>query len=843
MYQDNDQQPASLRAVLGPTNTGKTWLAFDRMLSFRSGIMGFPLRLLARENYDKAVKIKAIQNVALITGEEKILPPEAQYFFCTTESMPTNRDVDFIAVDEIQLCVDPDRGHIFTDRLLHARGRFETMFMGAQLIEPFIRALVPKITIETRDRLSVLSWAGRKSIERLPPRSAIVSFSASDVYATAELVRRQRGGAAVVLGALSPRTRNAQVAMYQAGEVDWLIATDAIGMGLNMDINHVAFAATKKFDGHKLRNLTPQELAQIAGRAGRGGNDGTFGVTGGIAKLDDMVIDAIENHEFSPPKHIFWRNSNLQFTSIKHLISSLKQAPPKSFLIRPRTAEDEAVLQILSQDHDVIIRINTSDDVKTLWEVSRIPDYSKTHVGAHAQMLKPLLLSILDSGYIASSWMQKQFDRLNKEDSNLERLIQQIAAVRTLTYIAYQRQWVDGAAHWQAQTRSLEDRLSDKLHESLTKRFVDRKNAALMSRLKQHSQLYAVVHNNGDVDIESHHFGRLQGFVFHAQSDQKRNENFSEKAIQSAVNQALRLSLNTRVQQFLSAQPLEITIKGNQVFWNNQAIASLQKSDDIYQPTIKLIPAPLLDDKQQEQIMQKLKTWLNDQIQQIFKRNINLENYCSKHGHLRSLGYNLYQYLGVTLRQYTGSVRFTQKDVQHLSSRFGVHFGRMAIYIRKYFNNDAMSWRKLLVQLYLELPDTLETFQNTVIKKPSWSDVSALYMGYIALSDRWVRVDYLEKLIKKSHKKGQLQLINVAKSLNLEEAQAHKLLKQLGFIRKYNKEEDIAYYHWRHRIKGHISSEKKHYHNPDSPFFVLQELELNPSKKRKNHGTSSASKT
>ncbi len=833
MYHNNNQQEALIRAVLGPTNTGKTWLAFDRMLSFRSGIMGFPLRLLARENYDKAVKIKGIQNVALITGEEKILPPKAQYFFCTTESMPTNKEVDFLAVDEIQLCADPDRGHIFTDRLLHARGRYETMFMGAQLIEPFIKALVPKITIETRDRLSVLSWAGRKSIERLPPRCAIVSFSASDVYATAELVRRQRGGAAVVLGALSPRTRNAQVAMYQAGEVDWLIATDAIGMGLNMDINHVAFAATKKFDGHKLRSLTAQELAQIAGRAGRGGNDGTFGTTGGIAKLDDLVIESIENHEFSPPKQIFWRNSNLQFTSTAHLISSLKQAPPKSFLIRPRNAEDEAVLQILSQDNDVMMRVNTPDGVRALWEAARIPDYSKTHVGAHAQMLKPLLLNILDTGHISTSWMQQQFNRLDKEDSNLERLIQQIAAVRTLTYIAYQKHWLGGAAHWQAQTRALEDRLSDKLHESLTKRFVDRKNAVLMSRLKQHSQLYAVVHNNGDVDIEGHHFGKLEGFVFHAHTGQKLNENFSEKAIQSAVNQALRLSLNTRVQQFLSANSLEITLQDNQLFWNNQPIAHLQKGDDIYRPIVRLIPASLLDERQQMQIMQKLQQWLDQQINKNFKLNIRLERYCYQHNHLRSLGYNLHQYLGVTFRQYTGSVSFEQRDVQHLSTRFYLYFGRVAIYNRKYLKGEPMAWRKLLVQLYFALPSITEKFQDTMIKKPIWDNNIALYMGYIALSDFWVRVDYLEKLIKKSNKKDALQLKNVAKSLNLEEQQAHKIMKQLGFIRKYNKKEDIAYYSWSHRIKGHINREKKQNHNPDNPFSVLQELELKPSKKQK----------
>lgn len=838
MYQDTDQTHASIRAVLGPTNTGKTWLAFDRMLSFRSGIMGFPLRLLARENYDKAVKIKGIDKVALITGEEKILPPSAQYFFCTTESMPTNRDVDFIAVDEIQLCADPDRGHIFTDRLLYARGKYETMFMGAQLIESFIKALIPKITIETRDRLSVLSWAGRKSIERLPPRSAIVSFSASDVYATAELVRRQRGGAAVVLGALSPRTRNAQVAMYQAGEVDWLIATDAIGMGLNMDINHVAFSATKKFDGHKLRSLTPQELAQIAGRAGRGGNDGTFGTTGGIAKLDDAVIEAIENHEFTAPKHIFWRNSDLSFTSTAHLISSLKKPPPKSFLIRPISAEDEGVLQILSQDKDVIIRVNRPDDVRTLWEVARIPDYSKTHVGAHAQMLRPLLLSILDSGYIASSWMQQQFDRLNKEDSNLERLIQQIAAVRTLTYIAYQKQWIQGAEHWQAQTRALEDRLSDKLHESLTKRFVDRKNAVLISRLKQHSQLYAVVHNNGDVDIEGHHFGKLEGFVFHAHSGQKLNENFSEKAIQSAVNQTLRLNLKARVKQFLSADSSEITTKDNKLLWNNQLIAFLEKGDDIYQPMIKLVPATLLDEKQQQQIMQKLRSWLKDQIQKIFKLSIKLERYCNNHGHLRSLGYNLYQHLGVTLRQYTGSVSFEQHDVERLGVRFHLHFGRMAIYIHKYFKADIMLWRKLLVQLYFDQPDITEMFQQAVIQKPLWDEEVALYMGYIALPDVWVRVDYLEKLIKISNQEKLLKIKNITQSLGLDEKKAHQLLKQLGFVRKYDKDNNLAYYKWQHKIKGHTTNEKKQNNNPDNPFAILQELELNHSKKRKNHGKS-----
>lgn len=817
----NIYEDGKIRAVLGPTNTGKTWLAIDRMLSFSSGIVGFPLRLLARENYDRALKVKNIREVALITGEEKIIPPQAKYFFCTTESMPMDRDVDFVAIDEIQLCADSERGHIFTDRLLHARGRFETMFMGAEIITPFIRMLVPKAEIETRERLSTLRWAGKKPIDRLPARSAIVSFSTNDVYALAELIRRQKGGAAVVLGALSPRTRNAQVEMYQAGEVDWLVATDAIGMGLNMDINHLAFAATKKFDGHNFRPLNAQELAQIAGRAGRGGNDGTFGTTGGIAALDDEMIDAIEAHEFQSPKHIYWRNTDLNFASVEALVYSLKKMPPKKNMQRPRYAEDEAVLGILAQDSDIKIRLNGLSNIKTLWDIARIPDFSKTHAGAHANMLKPILIDILDKGVIRAQWMEKQFTRLNKETNDLEKLLQHIAAVRTLTYISYQKQWLNNAESWQAQTRSLEDQLSDRLHDSLTKRFVDRKTATLLGKIKQHNEVSAIVHNDGRVEIEGHEFGHLDGFAYKSKKNKQASESFSDKAVQSAVNRAIKVNLKIRVDEFLNGNLKDMNLNAqNQLLWRGDVIAYLQKGPDILSPIIKLIDAPLLKPVQAELIIAKLQQWMNTQVKTLLHPINQLKKYSEKQAkYLRGVAYSLEQNLGSTVFAISESQLRQGFDYKRLK-QLNIHWGAAFIYSISSLSQKNITLRLALCNIYYQTVSYTYFSNERSIINPNFSENIAISLGYYPLKNIWLRVDIIEKLIAQGRKKEHLSLEQAANFSGISKEKIKNILKNIGFVKA---KKDTDTYFWR----GYLPKAKETKRiDPSSPFAKLQEIKM-----------------
>ena len=508
--------PPRVVAVLGPTNTGKTHLAVERMLGHRSGMIGLPLRLLAREVYDRIVKLKGVRAVALVTGEEKIVPPRADYFVCTVEAMPLSHEVEFLSIDEIQLCADPTRGHVFTQRLLHARGRQETMFLGASTAGRLIRRLLPECEITTRDRFSALTYAGSKKLTRLPRRSAVVAFSAENVYAIAELIRRQRGGAAVVMGSLSPRTRNAQVALYQSGEVDFLVATDAIGMGLNMDVDHVAFAGLRKFDGKKTRWLSPQEIGQIAGRAGRFKTDGTFGVTGEAPDIDDDLVTAVEEHSFEPLDAANWRNAKLDFGSLPALQRSLGLPPDRLGLKLAEEAVDELTLRHLAQDPDIADRARSGDRLRKLWEVCQTPDFRKMTLDEHLRLAKTLYghLSKGAAGRIPPDWMAEQFAALDRTQGEIDVLQQRLAGVRTLAYVANRSDWLADAAHWQGCTRALEERLSDTLHEKLMQRFIDRRTSALLKGLNLRDDVLAGVGHDGEVMVEGHPVGRLEGAVF-----------------------------------------------------------------------------------------------------------------------------------------------------------------------------------------------------------------------------------------------------------------------------------------------------------------------------------------
>jgi ATP-dependent RNA helicase SUPV3L1/SUV3 len=504
-----------LTAVLGPTNTGKTYLAVERMLGHESGMIGFPLRLLARENYDRIRRIKGEGAVALVTGEEKILPASARYFVCTAESMPLDRPVGFLAIDEVQMAADAERGHVFTDRLLHARGVEETMLLGAETMRPLLRRLLPGIEIITRPRFSTLSYKGPRKATRLPPRSAVVAFSAGEVYRIAETMRRQQGGCAVVMGALSPRTRNAQVEMYQAGEVDHLVATDAIGMGLNMDLLHVAFAGLSKFDGRGPRRLTPAELAQIAGRAGRHMNDGSFGTTAEIGALPPETVEAIENHRFDAIAAFMWRNSDLDFHSVAGLQASLERRSPDPVLMRAREADDQLALAHLARDPEILRRVGGPATVRLLWDVCQIPDFRKVMSDAHTRLLAQIFRHLTaPEGRLPTDWVAGHVTRLDRTDGDIDTLMARIAHIRTWTYISHRAGWLQDPGHWQEASRAVEDKLSDALHRALTQRFVDRRQAHLLRRMKDGGALAGSVTKAGEVIVEGLGVGQLAGFRF-----------------------------------------------------------------------------------------------------------------------------------------------------------------------------------------------------------------------------------------------------------------------------------------------------------------------------------------
>ncbi|HZV84617.1 MAG TPA: helicase-related protein [Brevundimonas sp.] len=599
--------PSRVVAVLGPTNTGKTHLAVERMLGHASGMIGLPLRLLAREIYDRIVKRRGAAAVALVTGEEKIVPPRAHYFVCTVEAMPLERSVEFLAVDEIQLVADPERGHVFTQRLLHARGRFETMFLGAGTMAPLIRALVPDVEIVARERLSTLSYAGSKKLTRLPTRSAIVAFSTDQVYAIAELIRRQRGGAAVVMGSLSPRTRNAQVELFQSGEVDFLVATDAIGMGLNMDVDHVAFAGLRKFDGRRTRWLHAHEIGQIAGRAGRHLRDGTFGVTGEALELDPDLIEQVVEHRFEPVEAAEWRNARLDFDTLPDLLRSLVQTPGRGGLNLTQTALDETLLRRLIKDEEVARVGRSRGAIMRLWEACQLPDFQKTTLDEHGRLAKEIFSALTGRrGRLAEDWVAPRFAELDRDDGQIDQLSARLAGVRTLSYIANRPDWLDQAQGWRDRTKALEERLSDVLHERLTARFVDRRTTALMRALNVREDATAEVDGDGAVVIEGHAVGRLRGVDF--QID-KGSSALEDRALRHAARQAVTPEIARRLGR-LAAEPDEAfgVAPDGAVLWRGVQ-AGVVAGGDWFAPRVRLLgelgPAAARDRAQR-----RLEAWL-----------------------------------------------------------------------------------------------------------------------------------------------------------------------------------------------------------------------------------------
>ncbi|WP_417523606.1 helicase-related protein [Marinovum sp.] len=735
-------------AVLGPTNTGKTHYAIERMLGYRSGIIGLPLRLLAREVYDRIVAIRGPGVVALVTGEERIVPPRAAYWVCTVEAMPEVMGTDFVAIDEIQLCADPERGHVFTDRLLRMRGTHETLFLGAETMRGPIAALVRGVEFLRRERMSQLSYIGSKKISRLQARSAVVGFSIENVYAIAELLRRQKGGAAVVMGALSPRTRNAQVDLYQNGDVDFLVATDAIGMGLNLDVNHVAFSGLSKFDGRRMRPLAPNELAQIAGRAGRGMRDGTFGVTGEAPPLDEGVVDAICDHQFTPLKKLQWRNAALEFGSIDRLIASLEKPPEDPILLKAREADDLRTLRTLAQDDLVFARASSPQSVKLLWDVCRIPDFRGISHAEHAGLLGVIFGNLHESGKVPDDWLARQVRRIDRTDGDIDTLSKRLAYIRTWTYVAQRKGWVADESHWRGVTRAVEDRLSDALHDRLTQRFVDRRTSVLLRRLKQKEALLADVNENGEVTVEGEFVGRLEGFRFRQDKDATGQE---AKTLKAASLQALTPHFHLRADRFYNAPDTEIdyTEQGG-LMWGDQAVGKLVKGSEPLKPEVKAFVDDEAGPDVAQKVQRRLQHFIDRKIATLFEPLVALGRDEALSGLAKGFAFQMVENFGVLPRaKVADDVKALDQDARGALRKHGVRFGQFTIFMPLLLKPAPTRLRLVLWSLWQGLDAFPEAPPPGLVTVPSDQGApegADTMSGYRKAGARAIRIDMLERL-------------------------------------------------------------------------------------------------
>lgn len=743
-----------VNAVLGPTNTGKTHFAIERMVAHGSGMIGLPLRLLAREVYTRVVERVGVKNVALVTGEEKISPPNARFSVCTVEAMPRETKVAFVAIDEIQLAGDLERGHIFTDRLLHLRGREETLLLGSATMKSILIQLLPGITIVERPRLSQIFYAGQKKITRLPQRTAIVAFSADEVYAIAELIRRQRGGAAVVLGALSPRTRNAQVGLYQEGDVDYLVATDAIGMGLNLDVDHVAFAQDRKFDGYQFRNLNPGELGQIAGRAGRHIKDGTFGVTGRVDPFDEELVERLETHQFDPVKVLQWRTEKFDFSSIAGLQRSLDAVPRVEGLTRALPATDQQALEYLSRYPEISDITDRPERVEKLWEACALPDYRRITPAQHADLIQSLYFDLVRRGTVNEDFLGEQVRRADRTDGEIDTLSARIAQIRTWTYVSNRPGWLADPTHWQEKTREIEDRLSDALHERLTKRFVDRRTSVLMKRLRENAMLEAEISVNGDVFVEGHAMGQLSGFRFTPISGM---EGPDAKAVQAAAYKALALEFEARAARLHASGNNDLAIGSDGlVRWLGDPVARLTGTDHILHPRVILLADEQLTGIARDHVAARVERYVNHHISTVLKPLDDLSRAEDLQGLAKGLAFQLVENLGVLFRRdVADDVKTLDQDGRASMRRYGVRFGAYHIFMPALLKPAPAELITLLWALkndgldkpgYGDLIPVLAAGRTSVVTDPSFERMFYKLAGFRFLGKRAVRIDILERL-------------------------------------------------------------------------------------------------
>ena len=821
-----------ITAVLGPTNTGKTYLAIETMLSFESGMIGFPLRLLAREVYDKIIKKIDLTKVALITGEEKIIPSNAKYYLCTVESMPIDKNLEFVAIDEIQMCSDFERGHIFTDRLLNLRGEKLTMLLGSSTMKKIISNLNADIEFINKERLSKLTYVGHKKISRIDRKSAIIAFSTEEVYAIAELIRRQKGGAAIVMGSLSPKTRNAQVALYQSGDVDFLVATDAIGMGINMDLDHVFFSNLKKFDGKKLRRLNSSEIGQIAGRAGRYLNDGSFGITGDCSEINSEEVESLETHKFEEIRTIFWRNPNLNFNNANSLLISLDKKPNEEWLRRIHECEDEKVLKHFLKDLDKYKIKNNSKELVLLWECCQIPDFVKKTYGHHLEVVSKVFEFLTSSkGQITNRYMKEQLSYLDKLDGNVDSISNRIANVRTWSYVSNKVNWVENQDYWVERTKSLEDKLSDRLHEELTKSFIDKRASILARGLKQDALFNTKIIDNRKVVIDDQFIGELKGLKLDL--DLKVGALDTDiKSLKKAARQSISPELQNRIKKIINNDLIELK-EDFKIYWEEFPIAKLLPGKDYLKPEFNLIIDDMIDTSEQKKLQVFLEKWINKKINLILKSLIDLKNYKDNKSNIRALAYQLYENNGVIKREdvidYTKAL--DQKERKILRD-IGVKFGRYHIYLHKLLKPEAVSLRLILWknfhQKYFNFkPPTFGL--NFLESKKSLNKNFMLICGFEKFDNLFVRIDTLERLfiqIINSNTEGKNEIMLVPEMLNLlgcSEDNFVKLIKTMNY-KSYQKENKLYFKYF--PVKRKIFRNNKENLNKDNPFNILKEFNI-----------------
>ena len=820
-----------ITAVLGPTNTGKTHLAIETMLSFESGIIGFPLRLLAREVYDKIIQRTDISKVALITGEEKIIPMNAKYYLCTVESMPLNKLVDFVAIDEIQMCADDERGHVFTDRLLNFRGEKLTMFLGSHTIKNIINSLEEKVEFIFKDRFSKLSYVGHKKISRLNPKSAIIAFSIEEVYAIAELVRRQKGGSAIVMGSLSPKTRNSQVKLYQSGDVDYLVATDAIGMGLNMDLDNVYFSSLKKFDGKKLRKLNLSEISQIAGRAGRYRNDGSFGITGDCKELSAEEIELIESHKLEPIQYIFWRNSNLNFKNFESLINSLDEKPTKKILRRIYDCEDEKLLKFFLKEHSKYNILNEKNSLEIIWECCQIPDFVKHTYGHHLEVVSKVF-GFLTSGKkkVLNKYMKKQLNSLDKLEGNVDSISNRIANVRTWSYVSNKKGWVENQDYWIERTKILEDKLSDRLHEELTKSFIDKRASILARGLKQDIDLKTEITDQKNVLIDGQYIGELKGLKLNL--DLKIDSLDTDiKSLKKASRQGVGPELVKRINQIINSNILKLK-EDFKIYWGNDPIAYLTPGKNYLEPNLNLIADDILEFENRNRLQIHLEQWLKKFIREKLTDLVNLNNIEKNNNSIRALCYQLFENNGVLKRDLVSEfVKQLSLDNRKILRKNGIKIGRYHIYLHKIIKPEAVTIRLLLWKNYYRKNMNLKPPKfglNFIIEENNINSNFMLICGFEKFKNFYVRIDILERLFikiientKDKEVKLQSEMINL---LGCTKENFLKLLVLMGYkYKERNKEIFFQYKPFRKKVFEKLKKVNK----DDNPFNILNNVNFN----------------
>ena len=811
-------------ALLGPTNTGKTYVAIEKMLEFETGIFGLPLRLLAREVYDKCVNKVGIEKVALITGEEKIIPSSACYFICTVESMPKNKEVDFIAIDEIQMCADRERGHIFTERLLESRGTKLTMFLGSQVMAKIIEELVDDVVFEKKERFSKLSYSGIKKISRLDRKVAIIAFSIEEVYAIAELVRRQKGGAAVIMGSLSPKTRNSQVGLYQSGDVDYLIATDAIGMGLNMDINEIYFSNLKKFDGKKTRRLNIIEMSQIAGRAGRYKNDGGFGTTGECETLNSDEIEKIEKHQLPDTKTIYWRNSKLDFRNPDKLIRSLELKPDQKNLLRTNDSLDESVLRFFLKKgtNNIIYHKN----LELLWECCQIPDFEKKAYGQHINIVDKVFLFLsTKKKRIPSTFMKEQLKGLEKDHGNVDLLSHRLSNVRTWSYVANKKNWVENSDYWVQLTKSIEDKLSDKLHDELTKSFIDKKISILSRNLKQDLVLNTEINEENKIYIDGQLVGELKGLKFLIEATSKTLDT-DIKSIKKAARKGIEKELVKRVDEILTKSEIEIDNEGK-IIWKQNPIARLKKGNDYLTPEIDIIADDSLSELSKTKLSQFLNKWLENIINDVLGDLVKLTRYQIKNQYLRGLVFQLYENNGVIKRTEVDKiVKSIPAEERKKLWGMGIKIGRYHIYLPKMLKPKAVEFRISLWKIYHNLSNDNKIPQSGLnfLISDKFNKNFLLLCGFEKFKEFFVRIDILEKLFLKiiENTKDRKFKVN-AEMMNLLGCSKENFYKLMGYMH-YKKDKMADTY----VFKGEKKKKEKiiRFDKKENPFKKLLSLNI-----------------